>query len=75
MVKKTEIITDIEKNAVNLTYWNLSDIQLKIFQGKEVFLEPVHFDKYFVLQCTKMRPHREKFQSFEFLILLKFHFE
>ena len=49
---------------------NLAGGQLGMFQGRGVFLEPVHFDKYRPTMHTNKAS--EKFQSFNSLILFKF---
>ena len=57
MVKKTEIITYLEKNTVTVAYCASTDEfsrrSTKIFQGREVFLESVHFDKYLSYNAQK----------------------
>ena len=55
MVKKTKIITDLEKNAVTivLALKNSAGDQLGIFQGRGVFLESVHFNKYLSYKTQK----------------------
>ena len=49
MVKKTEIIADLEKDTVTVAYFASTDElrgQPRVFHGREVFLESVHFDEY-----------------------------
>ena len=79
MVKKIEIITDLERNAVTVTYCasteKFSERSTKKFSRQGIFFGITAFRQIFVLQRTKTRPRREKFQTFDSQILLKLHFE
>ena len=76
MVKKKEIITVSEKmqltQPIVQALINLAGDQLWMFQGRGVFLESVHFDKYRPTMHRNDYSAPEKFQSFDSLILLKF---
>ena len=79
MVKKIEIITDLERNAVTVAYCasteKFSERSTRKFSGQGIFFGITAFRQIFVLQRTKTRPCREKFQTFDSQILLKLHFE
>ena len=79
MVKKIEIITDLERSTVTVAYCasteKFSERSTNKFSGQGIFFGISAFRYIFVLQRTKPRPSREKFQSFDSQILLKLHFE
>ena len=63
MVKKTEIITELEKNAVNIlivvALRNLAGDQLGIFQCRGTAFKSMHCDKHLSYN-TKMTPTGKK---------------
>ena len=68
MVKKTGIITDLEKNTGTVAYCastaEFSKRSTKNFSGKGSFLESVHFDKYLSYNTQKWGAAGKNFRVF-----------